>query len=97
MAEDIRVVALLHAKPGEEEAVKKAALACVEPSRAEETNHLYALNQDSDDPSLFVFIEHWASKAALDAHMQTPHFKTLAAALDGKLAKPLKLHVLKPL
>jgi quinol monooxygenase YgiN len=97
MAEDIRVVALLHAKPGEEEAVKAAALACVPPSRAEETNHLYAFHVDSEDPQLFVFVEHWASKAALDAHMQTPHFKTIAAALEGKLSSPLQLHVLHPL
>lgn len=97
MSEDIRVAALLHAKPGEEDAVRAAALACVEPSRAEKTNHLYTFNQDSEDPSLFVFIEHWASKAALDAHMQTPHFKTLAAALEGKLSRPMQVHVLKPL
>ena len=97
MAEDIRVVALLHARPGEEDAVREAALACVAPSRAEDTNHLYTLNRDGDDHALFVFVEHWASRAALDAHQRTPHFKTFAAALEGKLARPLQVHILDPL
>ncbi len=97
MAEDIRVVALLHVEPGEEDAVRQAGLACVAPSRAEDANHLYTFNRDGDDPSLFVFVEHWASRAALDAHMQTPHFKTFAAAVEGKLARPIQLHTLDPL
>jgi quinol monooxygenase YgiN len=97
MADDIRLVAMVHVKPGEENAVREAALACVAPSRAEAANHMYTFNQDSEDPSLFVFVEHWESKAALDEHMKTPHFKTMAAVFEGKLAKPLGVHILKPL
>lgn len=96
MAEDIRVVALLHTKPGLENEVRNAALACIAPSRAEATNRLYVLHQDSEDPQLLVFIEHWDSKAALDDHMQTPHFKQLAGSIDGKLTQPLDVHVLQP-
>jgi quinol monooxygenase YgiN len=96
MAEDIRVAAFLHAKPGEEEAVLKAALACVAPTRAEAGNAAYFLNRDSADPSLFVFIEHWHSRAALDEHMQTPHLQALAAALEGKLTKAPAIHILNP-
>jgi quinol monooxygenase YgiN len=95
MAEDIRVAAFLYAKPGQEDAVRDAALACVAPTRAESGNDMYVLHRDTKNPSLFVFIEEWKSEQALDEHLQTPHFKTLAQALDGKLAQPLAVHVLR--
>ncbi len=95
MAEDIRVAAFLHAKPGEEAAVRAAALACVAPTRAEAGNHQYELHTDVADPSVFVFIEHWASQQALDEHMRTPHLGALAQALDGKLTKAPAIHFLK--
>ncbi len=96
MAEDVRVAAFLHAKPGQEDAVMQAALACVAPTRAEAGNAMYILHRDVKDPAMFVFIEHWQSQKALDQHMQTPHFKTLGQAIDGKLAEPLAVHVLSP-
>jgi quinol monooxygenase YgiN len=96
MAEDIRVAAFLYSKPGQENDVQAAALACVGPTRAEPGNDMYVLHRDKSDASLFVFIEHWKSQQALDEHMQTPHFKILERALDGKLAKPLSIHVLSP-
>ena len=96
MAEGIRVAAFIHAERGQEAAVKAALLACVEPTRAEEGNSLYVLHNDEQDPLLFVFIEHWASKQALEQHMQTPHFKKLQADTQGKLAQPPIVHVLNP-
>ena len=97
MADDLRVTAFLHAKPGQEEAVKQAALACVPPTRAEPGNEMYVLHQDMAEPALFVFVEHWKSRQALDEHMQTPHFKRLGDACDGKLVEPMVIHVLRPL
>ena len=97
MAEDVRVAAFLFANSGLEDAVQAAALACVGPTPAEAGNVMYVLHRDTRDPSLFVFIEHWKSQAALDAHMQTPHFKKLLGEIDGKLARPLDVHVLSPI
>ena len=54
---------------------------------------MYVLHRDSQNPSLFVFVEHWRSEQALKQHMQTPHFKALAQALDGKLTQPIRVHV----
>ncbi|WP_428488218.1 putative quinol monooxygenase [Rhodopila sp.] len=96
MAEDVRVAAFLHAKASQDHAVRDAALACVEPTRAEAGNEMYVLHRDAQDPLLFVFMEHWKSQQALDQHMQTPHFKALTQALDGKLAQPMIVHVLHP-
>ncbi len=97
MVDDVRVAALLQAAPGQETAVEAAALACVAPTRDEAGNTMYVLHRDTRDPALFVFIEHWQDRQALERHMQTPHFKTLEQALAGKLAHPMAVHVLTPL
>jgi quinol monooxygenase YgiN len=96
MSEDIRVVALIQAKQGQENAVQQACESCVDPTRQEAGCDMYVLHRDSQDPSLFVFVEHWKSESALSQHMQTPHFKLFTQALNGKLAQPLRVHVLRP-
>lgn len=96
MSSEITVVAILKAQPGKEAAVAQAMAACVAPTLTETGNSLYVPNQDLDDPQSFVFVERWASRAALEAHLQTPHFKQLAATLETLLSEPLKVHILQP-
>jgi quinol monooxygenase YgiN len=96
MSEDVRVVALMQAKQGEESAVQLACEACVGPTRREAGCDMYVLHRDSQNPSLFVFVEHWKSEPALEQHMQAPHFEALTQALDGKLTQPMRVHVLQP-
>ncbi len=95
MSEDVRVVAHILAKAGEESAVQQALEACIGPTRQEAGCDMYVLHRDIQNPSLFVFVEEWESERALQLHMQTPHFKTLTQALEGKLAQPLSVHVLR--
>ena len=97
MAEDFRIVATLNVTPGEEDAVRAAALACVTPSRAEPGCREYTFNRDGENASRFVFIEHWESRQAHREHEQTPHFKTMAAAFDGRLSGPIGVDFLYPL
>ena len=40
------------------------------------------LHVDTNKAGKLVFIESWTDKPALDAHMQTAHFKTLAGQLE---------------
>jgi quinol monooxygenase YgiN len=47
--------------------------AYVEPSRNEPGCIEYHMLRDKEDPSLFVFFEVWANKAALDVHSALPH------------------------
>lgn len=96
MSDEITVVAVLKTKVGCEDAVAKAMAACAPASRAEATNRQYVPNRDMDDPQTLIFIERWASRQALADHMETPHFKQLAAALEGKLEAPLQVHILQP-
>jgi quinol monooxygenase YgiN len=80
----IHVIAEAVAKPGHEEALYRTLHTCVAPTRAEPGNRGYVLHQDLDDPARFFLYETWSSREALDAHLKTPHFRTL-----DKNAKPL--------
>ena len=98
MNTDLRVVAFMRAKPGQESAVREAILACVAPSRKEEGNLAYAAHIDSNEPSLFVVVEHWANPQVRDRHLQSEHFNALGRAVDdgGKLVEHV-FHVLEPI
>jgi quinol monooxygenase YgiN len=96
MHEDVWVVAFIQAKQGEESAVQQTCEACVGPTRQEAGCEMYVLQRDTQNPSLFVFVEHWKSRHALEQHMQTRHFVALTQALDGKLAQPMRVHELRP-
>lgn len=83
----LNFVATVKAKPGCADKVHAAIDACIAPTRAEPDCINYDLHRDREDASTFVLYEGWRSQSALDAHMQTPHFKTLAAALT-ELTQP---------
>ena len=56
----------------------------IDETRKEEGNVSYELIRGVDSKNLFAFIEKWESKDALDAHMNTKHFKTIVPEM-GKL------------
>lgn len=61
------------------EQAKQAALSITDESRAEEKNINYDIHQAIDDPTVFVWHETWASKAAIDEHFETEFFKDFYA------------------
>lgn len=79
--EDIRLVAIVRAKPGHEHAVMSILKAAVGPSREEPGCLEYALHQDRETDGRFVFIERWADAGALAAHEQTEYFQRLGDLL----------------
>jgi quinol monooxygenase YgiN len=83
----IILVAELKAKTGQEQAVKDALVAMVEPTRKEEGCLCYNLHESKDDKTQFMFYEQWASQAALDAHGKTPHMKAMQKGIAGRLEK----------
>lgn len=97
MSQQITVVARIKAKAGCEEVVASAMAACVPESRAEADNFQYVPNRDLDDAQVFFFIERWSSREALQAHMETPHFKKLADSLKDMVAEPLSVNILQPI
>jgi len=86
-ADGVILVAMVKAKPGEEDAVKEALMSLVEPTRQEEGCLCYNLHQAKEDKTQFMFYEQWASKKALEAHGKTPHMKALGPKLKDRVEK----------
>ena len=80
----IILTAIVKAKAGQEEAVKKVLVALVEPTRKEPGCLCYNLHQSKSDKTQFMFYEQWASKEALDTHSNTPHLRALPERLKDK-------------
>lgn len=84
-------MARLTAKPGQEDAVRRMSVSLVEPSRAEPGNLSYGTYNDALDERNWVVIEEWESRAAFEAHLESPHmraaFEVGASLLDGPPAE----------
>ena len=76
---EVVVVGSFKAEPGKEAEALQAFKELVGPTHAEDGCILYALHQGADDPSQLAFIERWASREALNAHLEAPH---IAAILE---------------
>ena len=74
---EVVVVGSFKAVPGKEQQGLEAFQALVAPTHAEEGCILYALHQGTDDPSRLAFVERWASRELLDAHLKSPHVAAL--------------------
>ena len=85
---EIVVVGSLKARPGKEEETREALAGLVQPTHEEEGCIVYAMHQGVDDPARFAFVERWASKEALEAHLGTPHIAALLERADELLAEP---------
>ncbi len=84
----VRVVAHFNARAETAAAVREIVTGFIAPTRKEGGCISYVLMQNDADPLEFTFVEEWASNAALDTHLQTPHLRAGAAKLTGLLAKP---------
>ncbi|MBV6749686.1 antibiotic biosynthesis monooxygenase [Pseudomonas chlororaphis] len=87
MNHEIRVVAILHAKPGKAAELEPHLRACVVPSRAEPGCREYILHVDQADPERFIFVERWIDQAAIEHHRGTAHYKAMAAAIGDLLSE----------
>ncbi|MCO5399069.1 putative quinol monooxygenase [Ralstonia soli] len=76
MTDDFYVLAILYAKTGREAELREKLRAVVAPSRRDAGNLRYELFEQQDDPRRFVFVEHWGSPAAQEAHhTQSDHIR----------------------
>ena len=80
--------ARLTAAPGFEKEVEEALLAMIPNVQNEEGCLEYTLHRDTKNPGSFLYFERYKDQAALQTHGQTPYFRKLLDALDGKLAGP---------
>lgn len=84
----VRVVAHLKARPDKIEETREALTALIAPTRGEAGCILYELLQNNADATDFTFYEEWTSNAALDAHLESVHIRTLQSKADELFAAP---------
>lgn len=48
----------------------------------------YNGHQQIDDPQTIVFVEKWASRAEMDAHLAAPHTQAFLAAIGAAVLGP---------
>lgn len=83
----IGVVAKLTVASGKEQEFEAAAQALAQKVNAQEEGCLlYELFKSKSEPGVYVFMEKYADKAALDAHGKTDYFLAAQPTLGGCLA-----------
>jgi len=90
----IDVVAHIHAKPGQEAALRAILEGFVAPTRKENGCLRYDLFVDLSDGGKFTFIEEWTSTEALDAHGRSEHIQSGRARMAELLREPGWVQVL---
>lgn len=90
----LTVVATIVAKPGREAETEAVLLGLIAPSRQDPGHIGYDLHRDLGDPRTFLFYETWESKAALDAHLETPHLNAFKARVP-ELVDKLEIRLLE--
>ncbi|MEW2331965.1 putative quinol monooxygenase [Micromonospora chersina] len=91
----VTLVPFFTIKSGEEDAVGRAHLAMVEPTRAEPGCLDYDLYQCREDPSVMFFYENWTDPDSLANHMNTPNFyRYVRGAVDPRLVVPWTAHMM---
>ena len=81
----LTVIAHMRARPGQEDRLRSALEALVEPTSREKGYVNYDLHQSLEDPDLFFFYENWESDTDLDAHLAAPHLQEFAARIPELL------------
>ena len=85
----VTVLARIKAREGSEDEVRRELTALVAPTHQEAGCIDYVLHQGAEDKTLFMFYENWASKEALDEHLQMPYLRAFVAKAEELLAEPL--------
>lgn len=81
--QELTVIAILAAKPGQEAVLKAALERIVPPTRAEAGCIRYDPHHDLEQPGRYVIVEAWRDAEAHALHLATPHFLELVKSIDG--------------
>jgi quinol monooxygenase YgiN len=93
--ENIVLIARLKVKKEAVETAKKAALAIIEDSRAENGCINYDFHQAIDDETVFIWHETWANEEAIKAHGKTKHFAAFSEQIKDLTDVPLEITLTK--
>jgi len=93
----VRVVARAIAKSDRVSQVKTIIQTLMEYSQREPGCLQYYVLQNREDPTDFTTVEEWIDQEFLEAHFQTPHFKTAIAQLNGLLESEPDIRFYQPI
>ncbi len=93
---EVVVVGSFRAQPGKEAEAVEAFKALIEPTHGEEGCILYALHQGIDDPRRLTFVERWASRELLDAHLASAHVKKALERVEELFGDSADIVVYEP-
>src|SRR4051794_21597579 len=82
MSELILIVSLV-AKPEVRQEAEDFLVDLLAPTHAEEGCLLYSLHREVDDPTKIWFVERWASRSLLDAHLHSEHIQKALAEVGN--------------
>lgn len=94
---EVVVVGSFTAEPGKEDEAVEALQALVEPTHQEDGCILYALHRGVDDPRRLAFVERWASREELDAHLSSLHVEEALARVEELFGDSGDIVVYEPL
>ncbi|WP_312153118.1 putative quinol monooxygenase [Pseudomonas sp.] len=97
MSEQYAFILKAKTRPDKAEAFEQLFRGYVEPSRQEPGCIEYHMLRDQQDPSLFVFFEVWADKAALDVHSALPHMQQFFAQRMDYLERDFDIQMIEML
>jgi quinol monooxygenase YgiN len=95
MGNALIVVALLKVNKDKIDALKKELAELQKHTRLEEGCISYDLHQSLDDEKVFMFYEKWRSKADLDKHLHSLHFKDWSKKEKDYISGPAQILMLK--
>ncbi len=87
------IVATIHPKPGQEEALKAEILKNIPNVRQEKGCLRYDLHVLKSDGTKFLFYEIWADKECFKAHGVAPHMAAYRERVKDMLAAPTEVSV----
>ena len=93
---EVVVVGSFKAQPGKEDDALEAFRELVGPTHGEDGCILYALHRGADDPSRLAFVERWASREELDAHLESDHVKKVLERVDELFGDSADIVVYEP-
>ncbi|MET7517031.1 putative quinol monooxygenase [Streptomyces sp. NPDC005480] len=87
----LTVVAECLAAPGQEDRLRTALEAMIEPSLEEPGCLAYRPYTDPNDCARMVVVEEWTGPQALAEHFTTAHFRHVEQVLERVLARPMTI------
>ena len=88
MSDIHNVMVILEAKPGQEEALKKALAYVAKLSRQEDSCLTYRVYQDKEQPTQFGLYEQWKNQMLHQEQFTKPYILEFAKQAESLLAKP---------